>query len=85
VIWSDISFCIHKHDREIHIYPPPSNQVVTNPPGGKDVVCPECNEVAIALVPKGSKIVGSEGEADGKVWVNCPTCGHRFTAHYRID
>ena len=56
---------------------------VSSPPVVKDVVCPECNTEAMALVPKGSAIVKQEGNADGKVWVTCKTCGNRFLVYFQ--
>ena len=55
-----------------------------NPPTGKSIVCPECNESVMAIVPKGSTIAEREENADGKVRVNCPACGTRFLAYFRF-
>ena len=68
---------------EIDLYPSIAIMSVSNPPVGKNVVCPECNAEAMALVPKGSAIVKREGNADGKVWVTCETCGNRFLVHFQ--
>lgn len=54
-------------------------------PGGKIVSCPECGEVAYAIVPKESEVVEAEENADGKVWVNCRNCGEQFLVYYRTD
>lgn len=54
-------------------------------PVGKDVPCPECDEFASAIVPKGSEIVEEGDGFDGKVWVNCLNCGARFLVYYRTD
>ena len=56
-----------------------------NTPAGKKVSCPECKKELIALVPYRSKIVEKEGDADGKVMVNCKTCGKRFLVYYRLS
>lgn len=54
-------------------------------PKGERVVCPECGEWTIAIIPPDGKIVEDEEAADGKVWVNCWDCDARFLAHYRRD
>lgn len=58
---------------------------MNNPPSGKSVVCPKCNGEAIAIVPEGAEIVAQEENADGKVWVDCPSCGNRFLVYYRVN
>lgn len=56
---------------------------MSNPPVGKDVTCPECNSIVIAIVPQGSKLVEREETADGKVWATCQTCGDKFLVYYQ--
>ena len=57
---------------------------MNNPPSGKTVVCPNCSEEAIAVVPQGSEIVTQEGNGDGKVWVDCRICENRFLVYYQL-
>lgn len=46
--------------------------------------CPECDALAMALVPRNSELVADPERADGKVATECRDCGEQFHAHYRL-
>lgn len=52
---------------------------------GRLVNCPECDCHAFALIPVDAHIVDREAFADGKVWVNCHSCEHRFLAYFELE
>lgn len=56
----------------------------SDPVTGKRVSCPECDSDAFAIIPEDGEIVQQEGDADGKVWVNCFTCSNRFLSHFQL-
>lgn len=56
---------------------------MSEPPTGKYIPCPECDETATAVIPANGDIVETAAEADGKVWVTCFECDGRFLVHFR--
>ena len=55
---------------------------MSDQPVGKSIPCPVCATTTHAIVPAESTIVPEEEHYDGKVWVNCHTCGDRFLVYY---
>ncbi len=58
---------------------------VSGPPTARDVKCPHCGAMAVALIPVDSEIVVHEADADGKVRVDCRCCDGQFLVRFRID
>lgn len=52
---------------------------------GQRVDCPECEAVAIAVVPENAIVVSSGNSANGSVWVNCKECGERFRVYFTTE
>lgn len=49
------------------------------------MTCPDCETEAVAVLPPDGVLVRDEGDADGKVWVNCRECRERFLTYFRTD
>lgn len=56
---------------------------MSGPPKARDVACPNCDAMALAVIPAGNEVVHSEEESDGKVWANCRSCDDQFLVFYR--
>lgn len=53
-------------------------------PTGRWVHCPECDALAMAVVPRSSELVADRDRADGKVAASCRDCGEQFYVHYLL-